>query len=150
MDNNDSVISTLNELIETSRDGEQGFQQSSEKANDPELRTLFAQKAGDCRRGIEELSRLVAGLGGKPEERGSVAAAAHRAWISVKEGVTNSDTGLLEECERGQDRAVAAYRKAMEAPLPEQVRAVVQKEAAGVQRNHDEIKALRDRFRAKH
>lgn len=147
MDHKD-VIKHLNELIETSRDGENGFQQCSEKANDPKLKTFFGERATECRTGTAELSRLVTQYGGEPDQTGSVAAAAHRAWISVREGVTHSDASLLSECERGQDRAVAAWRKALEAPLPDDVRTVVQQQMQGVQRNHDQVKALRDQYKA--
>jgi uncharacterized protein (TIGR02284 family) len=53
--------------------------------------------------------------------------------------------------ERGEDVAKAKYRKALEnAELPEDVRAIVQRQYDGVLRNHDQIRDLRDRFRAVH
>ena len=143
-----AVVDCLNELIETSRDGEQGFMQCAEKANDPKLRTFFAERASECRTGIDQLTQCVTRYGGEAQASGSTAAAAHRAWITVREGVTNSDASLLVECERGQDRAVAAWRKALDVPLPDDVRSLVQQQMAGVQRNHDQVKALRDQYRA--
>ena len=44
MDTND-VIATLNDLIETSRDGEQGFRTCAEGVTSPNLKTLFE---GSC------------------------------------------------------------------------------------------------------
>lgn len=61
----------------------------------------------------------------------------------------DSAVSMLEECERGEDAAVARYRKALKADLPINAKAVVERQAAGAQRNHDQIKALRDEYKAK-
>ena len=60
-----------------------------------------------------------------------------------------SDLAMLEECERGEDAALARYRKALQLQLPADLRAVIERQAEGVQRNHDQIKQLRDAERAK-
>ena len=69
--------------------------------------------------------------------------------VSVKAALSsNDDKAVLEECERGEDAAVARYRKALQSPLPAHVRSIVERQAQGAQRNHDEVRALRDRARA--
>ena len=55
---------------------------------------------------------------------------------------------LLENLLRGEDGALGSYRKALKQSLPQEVRAVVQRQQDGAQRNHDQIKALRDSLRA--
>lgn len=76
-----------------------------------------------------------------------MAGALHRGWVSVKTALsTQDDKAVLEECERGEDAAVARYRKALKAALPADVRALVERQAQGAQRNHDEVRALRDGF----
>jgi uncharacterized protein (TIGR02284 family) len=142
-----AVVTCLNDLIETSRDGENGFRQCAEKANDAKLKQVFTARASDCRSAIDELTRYVTQYGGAPEKSGSAAAAAHRVWLTIREGVTNSDASILAECERGEDRAVAAYRKALKQSLPADVQGVVQRQMEGVQRNHDLIKTLRDQYK---
>jgi uncharacterized protein (TIGR02284 family) len=145
---NEEIIDTLNDLIETCKDGEYGFEQSAEYTRDAELKTLFRQRADDCRRGLQELNALVSECGGTPEDSGSVAGALHRGWVTLRQSISgNEDHAILAECERGEDVAKARYRKALEQNLPEPVRAVVQKQFEGVQRNHDQIKALRDRYK---
>ena len=145
-----SITSTLNNLIETSKDGEKGFRTSSESARSPELRQLFLRRAEDCAKGAAELQAIVARLGKEPEDGGSVAGAIHRGWVNIKAAVTDQDDlAILEECERGEDVAKAAYRSALEErDLPADIRAVVQKQYDGVLRNHDEVRNLRDRFKA--
>ena len=55
---------------------------------------------------------------------------------------------MLEECERGEDVAVAKYRKALKQPLPEDIRSLLERHLMGAQRNHDQVKALRNQARA--
>ena len=65
MDTN-GVIATLNDLIETSRDGEQGFRTCAEGVTSPNLKTLFEAAARRCAEGAAELEAKVRGLGGHP------------------------------------------------------------------------------------
>jgi uncharacterized protein (TIGR02284 family) len=146
----DRIVKLLNNLIETCKNGEKGFLASAEDTKDPELRGLFQNRANDCAAGASELQAIVARLGGKPETGGSVSGAVHRGWVHLKAAVTGrSDAAILEECERGEDVAKHEYTEALREPLPEDIRAVVQKQYEGVLRNHDQIRELRDRFRAK-
>ncbi len=144
MDNKD-VIDELNTLIETCKDGEYGFLSCAEHVRSTSLREVFAQRAADCRQACGELQQLVRQHGGTPEDDGSTSGALHRGWVAVKGTLTGySDVAMLDECERGEDAAVARYRKAAQKDLPADVMNVVQRQMAGVLRNHDQIKMLRD------
>ena len=89
--------------------------------------------------------------GGKAEDSGTVAGAVHRGWVSVRDALSGTtDQAILDECERGEDVALSRYRKALKhGELPATVREVVERQMAGVQANHDQIKALRDGLRAR-
>lgn len=147
---NDEIVDTLNDLIETCKDGEYGFNACFEHTSSQELRTVFTDRAAECRAGATELKALVTQYGGTPEDEGSATGALHRGWVAVR-GVLagSSDTAMLEECERGEDAALARYRNALSKPLPAPVRAVVERQLEGVRHNHDMIKALRDRAKSK-
>lgn len=141
----DDIVDTLNDLIENCKDGEYGFRTSAENLKSDEIRQLFLRRADDCLRGAQELQALVAAHGGTPDEGGSVSGSLHRGWVSVKGTLAGySDEAILEEVERGEDAAVARYRKALEKGLPADVMAVVQRQYEGTQRNHDQVRALRD------
>src|SRR5215217_5666442 len=102
MENNE-VISTLNDLIETCKDGEQGFSTSAEDVSDPELKTILNDRARACAEGARELQDQVRRLGGDPETGGSTSGAVHRGWENVKARITGKDDrGILEEVERGE------------------------------------------------
>jgi uncharacterized protein (TIGR02284 family) len=147
---NDQIIDTLNDLIETCKDGEYGFNTCAEHAASPNIKQLFARRAGECRMAAQELHALVQQHGGKADDGGSASGALHRGWVAVIGTVAGaSDKRMLEEAERGEDAALARYRKAVkEEGLPLAVRAVIERQMAGVQQNHDQMKALRDSARA--
>ncbi|HSV45789.1 MAG TPA: PA2169 family four-helix-bundle protein [Ramlibacter sp.] len=145
----EDVIDALDDLVECCKDGEYGFRASAEHAKREDLKTVFLQRADDCRGAAEELKQQIRGLGGTPDDRGSAAGALHRGWVAVKATLsTYDDKAILEECERGEDNAVARYRKALKQALPPHIKQIVERQMQGVQRNHDQIKSLRDQFRA--
>ncbi|MES2510921.1 MAG: PA2169 family four-helix-bundle protein [Pseudomonadota bacterium] len=143
------VIDVLNGLLETSRNGEYGFRTSAEHVKAQDIRTLLNRRADDCRDAAVELEWLIKQSGGKPDDGGTVAGALHRGWVSVKSVLTgHSDKAILEECERGEDTALGQYRKALKQQLPAAIRTAVERQAHGAQRNHDQVKALRDALRS--
>ncbi len=143
------ALDTLNELIETSRDGEFGFKACEDHTTETDLKTLFRQRAEQCSDAAAELRGHVLRLGGDPEQRGSAIGAMHRGWVAVRGTLSGySDQAMLDECERGEDAALARYRKALQAGLPSDIQPVVQRQLEGAQKSHDQIKALRDQQRA--
>jgi len=142
---NDEMISTLNGLIETCRNGQEGFTQAADGVDDSNLQTLFREYAFRRSQYVGELQSLVQTLGGDPEDSGSVAGALHRGWLNIKSAVTGRDAeAVLDECERGEDVAKEAYRDALEMKLPDYIREVVENQYQGVLAAHDNIKALRN------
>ncbi|MEO7159448.1 MAG: PA2169 family four-helix-bundle protein [Polaromonas sp.] len=148
---NDDVIDTLNDLLESCRDGEYGFSTSAEHTKSADLKTMWLGHAEECRTAGQELQTLIRQLGGEPDEGGTVSGALHRGWVAVRGTLsTYSDQAMLDECERGEDAAVARYRKALKEDLPPAIRGVVERQAQGAQRNHDQVKAMRDSLKATH
>ena len=147
--NKDDVVSLLNDLIEVCKDGEYGFKECAEHAKAADIKSTLSARARDCAAGASELQRLVRTYGGEPKDSGTAAGAMHRGWVSVRTALTSKDDiAVLEEAERGEDSALKKYREAGGKSLPQDVSAVVHKQLDGAQRNHDAIKALRDRLKA--
>lgn len=146
---NEKAISVLNDLLENTRDGEYGFDACAKEVDSPQLQQVFRDRAAACAKAASELVGLIRNLGGEADDGGTVTGAMHRGWVHVK-GAVGADSALsmLEECERGEDAAVARYRKALKEDLPADVRAVIERQAEGAQRNHDQIRTLRDQARA--
>lgn len=150
MSDRDDIVDVLNDLIETCKDGEFGFQTCAKHTTSADLKSLFTQRALECQSAATELAPYVLQYGGEPEDGGSASGAMHRGWTAVRGSLVGfSDQAMLDECERGEDAALARYRKALkEDDLPVAVRAVIERQSLGVQRNHDQIKLLRDRLKA--
>ncbi len=142
---NEDVVDVLNDLLENARDGEYGFRACAEQVETANAKQLFFSRAEGCRQAGEELMQLVRKYGGEPASGGTAAGAVHRGWLQLKGSVgADSELSILESCERGEDTGIARYRKALKQSLPVDVRAVVQRQADGAQKNHDQIRDLRN------
>ena len=143
------VFDVLNELLEACRDGEYGFRECADLSKADNLTELLNRYADETQDNATELQVLVNEMGGEVAERGSTAGALHRGWVSMRGTLTGySADSMLAECERGQDTLLAAYNKARAQNLPANVMEVVGRQSAGVQKNHDRIKELRDTLQA--
>lgn len=138
-------ISTLNGLIETCKDGEEGFRKSAEDVTRTDLKSLFNEYSRQRAQFASELQMEVSRIGGSPEQSGSVSGAVHRGWIDVKSAVSNRDDhAILEEAERGEDSAVKSYRDALGKDLPADLRASILKQSEQIQQAHDRVRSMRD------
>ena len=144
------IISTVNSLIETLKDGQEGFKEAAEAVKDPKLKSLFSEYSLQRSRVAGELQSEARRWGETtPEETSSTAGAMHRAWINLKSAVTRGDDGaILAECERGEDSAVHEYEKAIQDGLNAPLREIVTRQFSELKSAHDRIKALRDTAKA--
>lgn len=153
---NKDVIDVLNDLIEYSKDGEKGFKASADDVKSADLKAFFIQRAGECASAAGELQSEVRRLGGDPETSTSISGDLHRGWVNLKSMVTGKDEeAVLNEVERGEDHALKAYKQAREKLVKlgrtasDPTYTLVEKQLQGVQRNHDQVKALRNAARAR-
>ncbi len=143
------TVDHLNHLIRTLKDGEKGYETAAEDVERVDLKTLFLDFA-DQRAGFAvELQRFVVTLGGEPKNQGTFAGALHRAWISLKASwATRDDVAILQECERGEKRAVQVYQdvltKDMLGHTHSQIAAQAELVRSAQERIHDLRNALRE------
>ncbi|MGJ7568852.1 ferritin-like domain-containing protein [Variovorax sp. GB1R11] len=146
---NEQVVEVLNELLETARDGEFGFQACADEVAAPNLQQLFYHRAEQCHEAADELVLLIWRFGGTPAERSTVRGTMHRSFVRNNGAVgTGSDLSMLEDCERREDASVARYRKALKQNLPPEARRFVERRAQNAQRNHAQIRELRSDTRS--
>jgi len=136
----------LNNLIETLKDGQEGFKQAAESVRDPELKALFGQYSQQRSRFAAALQSEARSHGEtKPETSSSATGALHRGWINLKSAITGgNDHAILAECERGEDSAVEEYKKALDDGLTPSAQELVTRQFADIKAAHDRIKSLRD------
>jgi uncharacterized protein (TIGR02284 family) len=141
--NREELIECLNDLIQTCRDGENGFQTAADHIKDTNLKELFGRYSIQRAQFASELQSEVRQLGGSPATSGSVSAAFHRGWMNIKSIVTGgSDTAIVAECERGEDAAVENYQRVLKQNLPPNVLPVVKHQFTEIKRSHDRIRVL--------
>lgn len=144
------IISTVNGLIETLKDGQEGFRQAAEGVKDPTLKSLFNEYSMQRAKFAGELQAEAVQLGEPdPEDSSSTAGAMHRAWINLKSALTSQDDhAILAECERGEDSAVNEYKEAMEEDISAPIRDIITRQYSEVKNAHDRIRSLRDASKA--
>ncbi|MFY9744484.1 MAG: PA2169 family four-helix-bundle protein [Candidatus Sulfotelmatobacter sp.] len=144
-----NAISVIEDLIETCKDGQKGYQDAASHVKRSDLKTFFNEQSLERARFAGELQEERIRLGkSDKKDSGSVSAALHRAWIDAKVGVGAGDKAILESVEAGEDNAKEAYEKAIKSDLPESIAQIVRRQAASVQAAHDRVKSLRDAAKA--
>jgi len=143
--NENDAVSVLENLIETCKDGQKGYQEAASKVKRSDLKGFLNEQSLERSRFAGELEAELIRLG-KPDKKvsGSVAGSLHRAWIDTKVGLGGGDKTILEWLEHGEDTAKDAYQKAVTGDLPENIAQIVRRQAARVQAAHDKVKSLRD------
>ena len=141
--NREELIECLNDLIQTCRDGESGFETAADYVKDGNLKELFIDCSVQRAQFASELESEVRQLGGSPAKSGSVSAAFHRGWMNIKAIVTGgSDDAIVAECERGEDTALENYQRVLKQNLPPNVLPVAKHQFTEIKRSHDRIRAL--------
>jgi uncharacterized protein (TIGR02284 family) len=141
--NQDKIISTLNNLIETAKDGEQGFRTAAEGVQNTQLKSRFTEFSRERAEIVRELQDAVVRLGGQPEQAGSVSGSLHRGWMNIRTVVSSNDEGaIVSEAERGEDVAKRVFEEALREELPTEVRSVVERAYEKVKAAHDRVREI--------
>jgi uncharacterized protein (TIGR02284 family) len=86
----------------------------------------------------------VRSLGAKPEDDGTVLAAAHRAFLNLKNAVTGDDETVVKEVERGEDHIKEKFETALkEGKLTPGSLDAVTKAYASIKADHDRMSNLK-------
>jgi uncharacterized protein (TIGR02284 family) len=141
------TISTLNYLIDTCKDGGDGFRLCAELAANAHLKTLFLDRSRRFAQARFELLALLAEFGGLPTQSLLAHTTMDRGWRNLKTVILGHDDELLlAECERGEDSAIRAYRNALDGELPLKVRNAIVIQYGSALQNFDLIRYLRGIF----
>jgi uncharacterized protein (TIGR02284 family) len=147
----DEVISVLNSLIETCKDGEEGFKTAGDAIENPDIRTLFHMYAQQRAHFRSELFNEVLRHGGEPAESGHLAASLHRGWMDLKTAIGGkNEAAIIDECERGEDAAMKAYQEALKENLPADLMSMVEGQYSEVRHSHETVRGLKRAAHAAH
>jgi uncharacterized protein (TIGR02284 family) len=144
MVNAGKVRDMLQELIETCRDGQDGYRDAAEHVSESNLRTFLNDKSLERAGFAGELEQEILILGDdNPDRSGSATAAIHRAWIDLKATLGGGDAAILKSVEAGEDRARKNYEKmAANSELPDYLGGIVRRHLISIQAAHDHVRSL--------
>ena len=145
---NERAIKTLNDLIETTLDSVNGYRHAVDGVTNPELKTLFTERAGKREEISRRLQAEVRSLGGEPEDDQSLLGRIHNKFAEVRgELMGRDDSGVIDEVERGEDVIKARFEDATgDTDLPEPLRQRVAEDYASIKADHDTISSLKNRL----
>jgi len=134
------------DLLQTLEDGKAGYNKAAEELGElteTTLVTTFRGFAAQLEGFADELQGMAASYGDDPDRSGSLAATAHRGWMSVKEAVSSSDAkAILGVARQGEEHAVKEYEKALDSDISAGLRDVVQRQCDAIRAARDEVAAL--------
>lgn len=138
-------LSVLNSLIETTIDSVDGYRRSAQEATNSRFSAEFLERADEREQVVSQLRDRVRQLGGTPEDDGSILAAAHRAFLTLRDRVTGSDdASVVAEVDHGESYLNSKWETALrDDRLSPQTRSLVQS-------CYQSVREGRDRFRRLH
>lgn len=144
----EATLSTLHDLIDICRDGEEGFRKASESIHkDSELKMLLMSFSLQRGKFARELEAEITAHGGEiPKKGGTMTGSIHRWWMDLEGRASHDNRFILGECERGEDAAKEAYHKAVQESMnmPDSLRALLLRQQQEVLKVHDVVKRRRD------
>jgi uncharacterized protein (TIGR02284 family) len=142
---NDHDVEILNSLITTTIDSANGFEHSAEHANAGRFQEMFRSFAQERRQVVAALQETVRGLGGTPNDDGSLKGDLHRRWIDLRDAVAGGeDKQVIEEVERGEDYLKNKYETALrDGELSETARSAISTAFVSVRAGHDRASQLK-------
>ena len=143
----DNDTTTVNTLIATTLDSVDGYRKAAEEAGSHRLAAAFRERAAERETVVRDLQQLVRAHGGNPEDDGTILAAAHRAFLGLRDMFTSArdDEAIIAEVERGESYLAGKYEAAMKATdLNPDVKAAVSKAYASVKSGHDAMAMLKN------
>lgn len=138
----------IQELLTLNIDSRDGFRSVSESIEDVTIGSLCQTLAMQRQAQADELARILECNADKVDRSGSIAAAVHRTWMDIREGLSsNNPYSLLAEAERGEDKIKGAYEDCLKKTAGNGATDVLNRQYAQVKAAHDRIRALRDEYK---
>ena len=138
--NNNEVISILNNLVETCKDGQESFRIAAESIHNSEFRRLFNIFSQQRAQFDSELQAEIHRLGGTVNKAAKTGPS-QRAWRNLKKPMRD-EAAIIAECQREEEAAVNAYQEALKADLPLDVQYVIKRQYMDIKDAYDRIRIL--------
>jgi uncharacterized protein (TIGR02284 family) len=127
-------MDALEKLIEVCRDGQEGYRDGAEHAQDPQLKRFLSEVSLERAKFAGDLE-AEAVRWGKPDvdRTGSTLGAIHRGWIDLKANLGGGDDAILSSVETGDSYAKDQYDKYIrDNQLPDDVLGIIRNQAQSI------------------
>jgi uncharacterized protein (TIGR02284 family) len=141
----DKVESTLNELVETLREGHEGYKEMGARLQDARAKRLFLEETQVRAEYAAELENELHRLGVHDVKAGvSLISKARHLWGEIQSNLAGGQKALLSTVEKSDNAALEVYANALKQELPLPLRELLGRQQEHIQRVHDEVRALHD------
>lgn len=128
------LIDTLNDLMATCLDSEEGFGKAAKGVHNENLRNRFTAIAGQRAAFAEELAAEVKQSGAEPAVSGHESGPQHRGWRELETSIRpKDDTTFVAECQEGEENTLRHYEQALRRDLPQAVRGMLERQRLAVE-----------------
>lgn len=141
----DKVEGTLLLLIETLRDGQEGFRELGHRLHDGKAKHFFLEETQKRAEFAAELENELHRMGMHDVKAGEThAGKARLLWGKIQTSMAGGQKSLLSTAIAGDEAAAKRYAKALKEDLPLPLREILDRQSAHIQRVHDEVRAIYD------
>lgn len=144
------ITETLERLIETCRDGQDGYRDAAEHVKDLELKKLLSEVSLERAKFAGDLENEAIRWGRADVDRsGSTLGAIHRGWTGLKATLGRGDDAILSSMETADSHAQKQYDECIrDGHLPDDILGIIRNQAQAIVGTLDRIRALRQRRKA--
>lgn len=143
-------ISVLNGLIATTLDSVDGYRRAAEEASSSRFTSDFLSRATEREQVVRQLQNEVRRLGGNPEDDGTVLAAAHRAFLTIRDRATGSDdAAVIAEVDHGESYLRGKWEAALkEGDISPETRTLITQSWDSVREGQEKWRAVHENIAA--
>lgn len=139
------IIETLNDLIASCRDSEEGFGKAAKGVHSDNLRNRFIGIARQRADFADELAEQVKQLGGAPAAEPHQSGIQQRGWRELETSIRpKDDNTFIIECEQGEQNTLRHYEHALTRELPPAARTMVERQRLAVQEALADLKVIEE------
>lgn len=147
----EGLAAALRALSALCHDSEAGYRKAAEDAHNEDLTFEFEELAEQRAKIAEALDKILRDLGIEPESSGTLAGAAHRAFLDLRSKLQRGNPkAVFAEIARGEGTFESAIDKALEFPMPQNLRRQLQGHHRTIRQARDYYTALARRMRSLH
>lgn len=134
---------TINELIEITRDGIEFYTDAIAKVNNPRLKIVFRRIVDAKSRLIGELAGQARARGAAPSTDGTFAGRFRRLYADLRARVGDKDATFVAQLEEAEDRLLSAFEDAAREADDTALYRVVMENLPRVRMCHEQMRNLK-------